>query len=118
LSQIRVSLCLVAPPWKGKTKHHWGSKRSKCQATTLYKSYINLSNEKQNATYTSCCKVIGMFYNRRWERLKWKDPKTYNVETHVQVDVGGVGIKEGIELGWSQGQIRWIGCLTRMLMTS
>jgi hypothetical protein len=28
---------------------------------------------------------------------------TSNVETHVQADVGGVGVKKGSELGWSQG---------------
>jgi hypothetical protein len=33
---------------------------------------------------------------------KWKDPRTSNVEMHVQVDVGGVGVRESIELGWSQ----------------
>jgi hypothetical protein len=34
---------------------------------------------------------------------KWKDPKTSNVKTQVQIDVDGVGVKEGIRLGWSQG---------------
>jgi len=29
--------------------------------------------------------------------------KTSNYETHVQANVGGVGTREGIELGWSQG---------------
>jgi hypothetical protein len=38
-----------------------------------------------------------------WQRPKWKDSKTYNVETQVQVDAYGVGVREGIELGWSQG---------------
>ncbi len=37
------------------------------------------------------------------KRLKWKDLKPSNVETHVQVDVGGVGVRERIELRWSQG---------------
>jgi hypothetical protein len=33
LSWIRISLCLIAP-WKGgNVKYHWGSKKSKCQAT-------------------------------------------------------------------------------------
>ncbi len=36
------------------------------------------------------------------QRLKWKDPKTSNDETHVQVDASGVVGREGIELGWSQ----------------
>jgi len=34
---------------------------------------------------------------------KWKDPKTSNVETQVQTNVDGMGIKEGFRLGWSQG---------------
>jgi hypothetical protein len=34
---------------------------------------------------------------------KWKDPKTSNVETQVQTNVDGVGIKEGFGLRWSQG---------------
>ncbi len=42
-------------------------------------------------------------YNQGWQRFKWKDLKTSNDETHVQVDVGGVGAREGIALGWSQG---------------
>jgi hypothetical protein len=28
---------------------------------------------------------------------------TANVETQIQVDVGGVGVREGIKLRWSQG---------------
>jgi hypothetical protein len=30
LSWIFVSLCRMASPQKGKTKHHWGNKKSKC----------------------------------------------------------------------------------------
>jgi hypothetical protein len=37
------------------------------------------------------------------KRFKWKDSSPSNVETHVQVDVGGVRVKEGIEPRWSQG---------------
>jgi hypothetical protein len=57
-----------------------------------------------NAICTSCHRMVRMWlYNWRRQRLKWKDPKTSNVETHVQSHVSGVGVKEGIELGWSQG---------------
>jgi len=42
-------------------------------------------------------------YNRRWWKLKWKDSKTSNDKTQVQVDADEVGIREGIELRWSQG---------------
>jgi hypothetical protein len=35
--------------------------------------------------------------------LKWKDMGTSNVETQVQANVGGVGVREGIGLQWSQG---------------
>jgi hypothetical protein len=28
--------------------------------------------------------------------------KTFNAETQVQINVGGVGTREGVELGWSQ----------------
>jgi hypothetical protein len=35
--------------------------------------------------------------------FKWKDPRTSNVETHAQADASRVGVKEGIEPGWSQG---------------
>jgi len=34
---------------------------------------------------------------------KWKDPKTFNVETEIQTNVDGMGVKEGIGLRWSQG---------------
>jgi hypothetical protein len=34
LSQIRISLCPITPPWRGKVKHHWGNKKSKCQVAT------------------------------------------------------------------------------------
>jgi hypothetical protein len=42
-------------------------------------------------------------YNQGQQRPKWKDPSASNVETHVQAHAGGVGIREGIKLGWSQG---------------
>jgi hypothetical protein len=29
-----ISLCHVASPRRGKTRHHWGNKRNKCQAAT------------------------------------------------------------------------------------
>jgi hypothetical protein len=46
--------------------------------------------------------MVGMWlYNWRWQRPKWKDLRAFNVETHVQVNVSEVGIKEGIEPGWS-----------------
>jgi hypothetical protein len=48
--------------------------------------------------------MMGMqLYKQGWQRPKWKDPKTFNVETQVQTDVGGVGVKEGIRPWWSQG---------------
>jgi hypothetical protein len=31
--------------------------------------------------------------------LKCKDPRTFNVETHVEAYASGVGVKEGINLG-------------------
>jgi hypothetical protein len=40
-------------------------------------------------------------YNQGQQNLKWKDLKTSNDETHVQVDASGVGAREVIELGWS-----------------
>jgi hypothetical protein len=71
LSQIHISLCLIAPPRGGKARHHWGSKRNKCQVATLYESCINLSNGKRNATYTSCRRVVGMrLYKRGRQRPK------------------------------------------------
>jgi len=59
LSQIHISLLLVALPW-GKTKHHWGSRKSKCQVATLYKSCVSLSNGKPNVTCTSCRRMVQM----------------------------------------------------------
>jgi hypothetical protein len=47
--------------------------------------------------------MVGMWlYNQEWQRPKWKNLKTSNVEIHVQAYVHGVGIKKDIELGWSQ----------------
>jgi hypothetical protein len=46
LSQICISLCPIAPPQGGKMRHHWGSRRIKCQVTTLYGSCTSLSNGK------------------------------------------------------------------------
>jgi hypothetical protein len=43
---LGISLWLVAPPQGGKAKHHWGSRRNKCQVATLYDSCANLSNGK------------------------------------------------------------------------
>jgi len=42
-------------------------------------------------------------YSQRWWKLRWKDLRTFTVETqaHVDVDVGGLGIKVGIGLRWS-----------------
>jgi hypothetical protein len=37
-------------------------------------------------------------YKQGQQRLKWKDLKTSNVETQVQIYVGGMGVKEGIGL--------------------
>jgi len=37
------------------------------------------------------------------KRPKWKDSRTFNVETQVQANVGGVRVREGIRIGWSQG---------------
>jgi glutamine cyclotransferase len=42
-------------------------------------------------------------YKQGQQMLKWKDPRTSNVETQVQVNVSVMGIKEGIRLRWSQG---------------
>jgi hypothetical protein len=103
-SWIRVSLCLVASPRRGKVKHHWGSKRNKCQAATLYGSCIILFNGKRNVICTSCYKTMGMqLYNWKRQMPEWKDPKTSNVETHVQANAWGVGVRKGIEPRWSQG---------------
>jgi hypothetical protein len=104
LSQIHVSSCPVTSPRGGKSRHYWGSKRSKCQVATLYRSCISLSNEKQNVICTSCHNVAGMWlYKWRHQKPKWKDLRTSNVETQVQIDADGMKIREGIGLGWSQG---------------
>jgi hypothetical protein len=42
-------------------------------------------------------------YNWRWRKLKWKDLKTFNVETQAHANVGKVGIKEGIKPNYSHG---------------
>jgi hypothetical protein len=42
-------------------------------------------------------------YNRKWWKFKWKDSKTSNDKTQVQVDADEVRIREGIKLRWSQG---------------
>jgi len=45
--------------------------------------------------------MVGMrLYKQGWQRPKWKDPTTFNVETQVQADVDGVEIREGIKLRW------------------
>jgi hypothetical protein len=45
---------------------------------------------------------MGMrLYKWRRQKPKWKDLRTSNVENQVQVDASGVGIREGIGLGWS-----------------
>jgi len=102
LSWTHVSLCHVTLPWKGKVRHHWDNKKNKCQIATSLGSCVSLSNGKQNAICTSHGKVVEMWlYNwRRW-KFKWKDSKTSNDKTQVQIDVNEVGIKEGIELKWS-----------------
>jgi hypothetical protein len=77
---------------------------AKCQTTTLYMSCASLSIGKWNTTCTSHHKVMGMWlYKWRWKRFKWKDSKTFNVESQVQVNANGVGIRKGIGLRWSQG---------------
>jgi hypothetical protein len=49
-------------------------------------------------------KMVGIWlYIRTWQKLKWKDSKTSNVETRVQIYANRVGIREGIESRWSQG---------------
>jgi len=60
LNQICISLCLIAPPQGGKMRHHWGSRKNKCQVATLNRSYVNLYNGKQNAICTSSCRAMGM----------------------------------------------------------
>ncbi len=104
LNQICVPLCPVTLPWGGKARHHWGSRRSKCQAATLYGSYTSLSNGKWNGTCTSCHRIVGMqLYIWGRQRLTWKDSRTSNVETQIQADANEMRIREGIGLGWSQG---------------
>jgi hypothetical protein len=44
-------------------------------------------------------------YNQRWQKFKWKYPRTSNDETQIQAYVSEVGAKEGIKLGWLQ----WFG---------
>ncbi len=84
LSQIRISLWLIAPPQKGKMRHHWGSRKNKCQVATLNRSYVSLYNGKQNAICTSSCRVVGCNYTIKDHKgLKWKAPNAFNVETHV-----------------------------------
>jgi hypothetical protein len=84
LSRIHVFLCLIVPSRGGKMRHHWVSRRSKYQVATLYRSYTNLSNGKQNATCTSHRRTVRMWlYKQGQQRPKWKEPSTYNVETQV-----------------------------------
>jgi hypothetical protein len=48
--------------------------------------------------------MVGMWlYKQRQQKLKWKDLKISNVETHVQANACGVGVRKGIGLGQSQG---------------
>ncbi len=47
--------------------------------------------------------MVMWLYKWRQQTLKWKNLKTSNVETQIQADEGGVGVKEGIGLGLSQG---------------
>jgi len=47
---------------------------------------------------------MGMWLYKQGRQMpKWKDLNTSNVEIQVQPNVSGVGVKEGIGLGWSQG---------------
>jgi len=61
---------------------------------------------------------MGMrLYKRGWQSPKWKEPRTFNVETQVQANAHGVRVKEGMGLGWSQGVwIGWVRCLIGTLM--
>jgi hypothetical protein len=63
----------------------------------------NLTNVgKRNVIRTSWCRAVGMrLYNQGRQKLKWKDSRSSNVQTHVQANVSKVGVKEGIKLGWS-----------------
>jgi hypothetical protein len=102
LNWIRVSLCPIVVPWWGKTKHHRGNKKRKCQVATSQGFYVNLSNGKQNVTCTSQHKIVRMWlYNQGQWKPKWNDPRTSNVKTQAQTNVGKVGTKDGIELRWS-----------------
>ncbi len=48
--------------------------------------------------------MAGMrLYNQGQWKLKLKDLKTSKDETQVEVYVGEMGTREGIELGWSWG---------------
>jgi len=40
-------------------------------------------------------------YNRRQQKPKWKDPKTFNVETQTHDNASGLGVGEGIRPKWS-----------------
>jgi hypothetical protein len=65
LNRICVSLCPITLPRRGKTRHHWGNKRSMCQVATLYESCANLFNGKRNVTYTSHRRTLGMWLYKR-----------------------------------------------------
>jgi hypothetical protein len=70
-----------------------------CMSMSLALIYLM---EKKNSTYTSRCKAMEMqLYRWRRQRLKWKDPRIFNVETQIQTNVDGMGIREGIGLRWS-----------------
>ncbi len=71
LSQICVSLWPITLPQGGKARHHWGSKKNKCQVATLYRSCISLSNRKRNVICTSHCGMVGMqLYKQGWQKPK------------------------------------------------
>jgi hypothetical protein len=40
-------------------------------------------------------------YKQGQQRPKWKDPKTFNVETQIQADACEVGVRESIGPWWS-----------------
>jgi len=120
LNRSHVSLCHITPPQGGKVKHHWGSRRNKFQAATLYGYCINLSNGKRNATCTSHSRAMGMWlFKQGWQRPKWKDSKTSNVETQVQTNASGMKVRGGIGAKMiTKVWIGWTRCLTWMLMMS
>jgi hypothetical protein len=71
----------VQVTWRGKKRHHYEEQMLSCN---IIRFYANLFNGKWNATCTSCCKVAWMWsYSRGWWKLKWKDPRTSNVETQT-----------------------------------